>query len=951
MKKLFFFKSSSSNGNSNAVPSPSADKQVYWENPLDRELNDQLGDKADYSFRSPRRLFGKSGKQISDSPSFSNSSCLRRSRSLSSAAFLVDGLGQQHFSSSNDQNRSPNITPHQQYDHSSRRRALTPEKKSKAKRCEVAAVGFERPCSSSFSRMHHDSSGSSSSCSSNVSSKVIDRYIDGEQQQESSKSKNSSQRNNLRNGGGRLPPRVQYTAPSSPTDSVKEKNVSHSFREAKGTRLHFSSKDWVENGFGHESPRKIAKNVVERLSQTHAVPRSSSKEFNHHIPITTEDVYGGYLNRCPDSKLDMLAQKSCVMDEPYANVIGYHEDFSSLEKQNCLSGGSDDGLDSFETEEDADVELQRRSKEAEERVILLSEALAQESFLRDSGFDVSSLIQTIRHLIQEKINLALEVSDLLQSRIAERAFAREELRMARAELESQTKKLEKEKHELQSGLEKELDRRSSDWSFKLEKYQLEEQRLRERVRELAEQNVSLQREVSSFNEKEIENRSIMTYSAEQLKDLTRRVEEISDENQDLRQNLSESQQKYRAAIEDLDCIRRNFEEKEKECKELQKSTTRLLRTCSEQEKTIEGLREGYSEDIGKMQSMEKNEKQVKKLQMEQMRLTGVELALRREVESYRLEVGFLRHENIDLLNRLKGNGKDIGALTFKLDKEMRSRVCCLQNQGLSMLNESTHLSSKLIEFIKGRASQLQETHQGLDGQFIVESDVKVQGFKRGIESLTRSLQTIANLLHEKSSAVGSKCHSACMDPDGSMKLNNQSSEEIIRTELKAETLLTSLLREKLYSKELEVEQLQAELAAGVRGNDILRCEVQNAMDNISCLTHRLKDLELQILKKDDNISHLQNDLKESTKELTILRGILPKVSQERDLIWEEVKQYSEKNMLLNSEVNVLKKKIEALDEDILLKEGQITILKDTLNNNKTFDLLGSPDSTREFLLE
>ncbi|XVF23749.1 hypothetical protein REPUB_Repub13aG0065900 [Reevesia pubescens] len=838
MKKLFFFKSSSSNGNSNAVPPPSADKQVYWENTLESGSNEQHGDKADCSFYSPKHLFGKSRKQISDDPSFSNNSCLRRSRSLSSAAFLVDGLGQQNFASSNDQNRSPNITPHQ------RGRAVTPEKKSKAKRCEVAAIGFERPYSSGSSSMHHDSSGSSSSCSSNVSSKVIDRYIDGEQQQESSKSKNSSKRNNLGNGGGRLPPLVQYTAPSSPTDSVKEKNKSHSFRKA--TRLQFSSRDWMENGFGHESPRMIAKNVIERLSQTHAVPRSSSKEFDRHIPITTEDIYGGYLNICPESKLDMLTQKGCVTDEPYENVIGYHGDFSGLEEQICFLGGSSDGLNSSETEEDTDLELQRRSKEAEERVLLLSEALEQESFLRDSGFDVSSLIQTIRHLTEEKINLALEVSDLLHSRITERACAREELRVGRAELESQTRKLEKEKHEIQLGLEKELDRRSSDWSLKLEKYQSEEKRLRERVRELAEQNVSLQREVSSFNEKETENRNIMTYSAEQLKELTRRVEDLNDENQDLRQDLSQSKEKYRAAIEDLDCIRRNFEEKEKECKELQKSVARLLQICGEQEKTNEGLREGYTQEIEKKQSMEKNDKQVKKLQMEQMRLTGVELALRREVESCRFEVDSLRHENIDLLNRLKGNAKDIGALTFRLDKELRDRVCCLQNQGLSMLNESTQLSTKLIEFIKGKASQSQETLQGLDGQFIVESDIKVQGFKRGTESLTRSLQTISTLLHEKSNPVASKSHSACMDPDGSAKLHNQSSEEIIRTELKSETMLTSLLREKLYSKELEVEQLQAELAAAVRGNDILRCEVQNAMDNISCLTHRLKDLELQV---------------------------------------------------------------------------------------------------------
>ncbi|GMI87026.1 hypothetical protein like AT3G55060 [Hibiscus trionum] len=199
----------------------------------------------------------------------------------------------------------------------------------------------------------------------------------------------------------------------------------------------------------------------------------------------------------------------------------------------------------------------------------------------------------------------------------------------------------------------------------------------------------------------------------------------------------------------------------------------------------------------KKHSMEKNENRVKNLQMEQMRLTGVELTLRREVESYRHEIDSLRHENINLLNHLKGNQKDVGALTFKLDKEMWNHVSCLQDQGLSMLNESTHLSSKLIEFVKGKASQLQETQKGLDGQFVVESDVKVQCFKRGIESLTRSLKTISTLLQDKSTPVALEAHSESMKPD------NQSSEEVLRTELKSETLLTNLLREKLYSKELK----------------------------------------------------------------------------------------------------------------------------------------------------
>jgi len=60
--------------------------------------------------------------------------------------------------------------------------------------------------------------------------------------------------------------------------------------------------------------------------------------------------------------------------------------------------------------------------------------------------------------------------------------------------------------------------------------------------------------------------------------------------------------------------------------------------------------------------------------------------------------------------------------------------------------------------------------------------------------------------------------------------------------------VTSLLREKLYSKELQVEQMEAELATAVRGNDILRSEVQNALDNLSSVTHKLKDHELQVSK-------------------------------------------------------------------------------------------------------
>lgn len=66
------------------------------------------------------------------------------------------------------------------------------------------------------------------------------------------------------------------------------------------------------------------------------------------------------------------------------------------------------------------------------------------------------------------------------------------------------------------------------------------------------------------------------------------------------------------------------------------------------------------------------------------------------------------------------------------------------------------------------------------------------------------------------------------------------------------------------------------------------------------------------------------------RDLTSVQSVLRNVSQEKEQMWEEVKQLRKTNMLLENEVSCLRKKIETLDEDILLKEGQISILKDSM---------------------
>jgi chromosome segregation ATPase len=106
---------------------------------------------------------------------------------------------------------------------------------------------------------------------------------------------------------------------------------------------------------------------------------------------------------------------------------------------------------------------------------------------------------------------------------------------------------------------------------------------------------------------------------------------------------------------------------------------------------------------------------------------------------------------------------------------------------------------------------------------------------------------------------------------------------------------------------------------------------------------------VQVSKKSGSINEMQQDLQESAKEVSSLRGTLKTVTEERDMSWQEANQLRRNVSIMQNEVVALKKKIESLDEDILVKEGQISILQYSMN--KPFDIICSPRSLREFDME
>ncbi|KAK9725878.1 hypothetical protein RND81_05G175100 [Saponaria officinalis] len=682
---------------------------------------------------------------------------------------------------------------------------------------------------------------------------------------------------------------------------------------------HNTSRESLTSEHLHDSPRKLAKDVVQRLQRLEQSRDLNIRETRRIWPPMTSNV--------SDKHLDDVSGNSCtlkdILDED--TVMSNRSSSREIEYVTIFPEENYDATD---------LALRRKLEEVKHKATQLSKELSRERSFRFNT-NVSALSEMIRNLIVEERNLVVELSDHLQCRLSERAAAKEAALTLKNEMNSAAMKQERENDEFNARLRQE-------WESKLREFKSEEHRLKNRLRELADQNASLESEISDLCSREEDYTVRISNMEANLKDLIDKLEETRSENENLQRKLSEVKDNLEVSEEVRFRLERNFREKEMENTELIKAASRLRGTCSEQERTIDGLRQCLNSEIKNKQTSDKIQNATHKLLAEQSRLTEVEQVLRRKLETCTVEIQSLRTENIYLLERLKGDGKVSGRSVLKLDQELVSCVQCLKKTGISLLNECIWTCEELLKIFRRT-----ESRQG------IQYETKVQGLKHGLEQLTRSLGKASFVISEKSETDNREPELSLSPTENRRwKDTNQAvMEDDLRSELKAESLLTSILKEKLYSKENEIERLQAELARALGSHDALKSEIRDAFDTVSCLNHKMKNFELQIIQKDGTINQLQVEVQSQEKELGTTKTTLSKVAQERDLMWEEVKRYSENNMLLNRELTSLKKKIDALEEDTLLKDGQISILKDSLGNARPFDVLFGVEHGELFMLQ
>ncbi|VAH26234.1 unnamed protein product [Triticum turgidum subsp. durum] len=719
---------------------------------------------------------------------------------------------------------------------------------------------------------------------------VLDRYIDGEQEaaiQNEKLRQNSPTRSVVSNS--RRPPRPHYTMPS----------LQKSMKENVETYPNVDAKD----AYG---------------SKNHASVLDDFGRFPHLEDYRSESI---------------------------PSVEDIYEDFQDMQPSKVIHDAPqyfhDHDLDFAPEGQETDDKLLQRAKEIEERFIIPSGDNHQLNMSRYKRLSSNEMFQLIQCLTEDRKQLADELSSQIKARLEERFNAKEKYKQSVKELEIRTRRLEKEKTEVQSTLEREIDRRSNDWSARLLRFQSEEERLRERVRELAEKNVSFQRELTSLEAYKVDASDKVASLEKQNMELTDELEKVKNEHNNLHNSSIELHAQFSKATEEKEHIRGFLKDKEGDNKALHQVVARLQTICNEQEKTIAGLRQGFSAELDK-ESVWSSSERKNRMQMELIRLSGVEQKLRGEVQSCRLEVESLRQENIALLNRLQSTENGSSFSSIRLGQELQAKVDNLQTQGLSLLDKSNQLCTKLLDLVKCRRHE-SEHDSDIDA---LDYTLELQSIKGGIGNLKRSLRATSAVLAEKQNLKERSGEAAV----GGSPLMEETDEVNFEFKLKEEALLNRVLKEALLSKELDIEQLRSDVASLLRIQVVMRNEVQRVQDELSCITHKAKHLELQGSKKDESIDQIQQDFQESAKELSALRGELKIVTDERDLSWQEAKQLRKTTSMMQNEVASLKKKIESLEEDILVKEGQISILQDNVYK-PPLDFICSPRTMKQFGME
>lgn len=183
----------------------------------------------------------------------------------------------------------------------------------------------------------------------------------------------------------------------------------------------------------------------------------------------------------------------------------------------------------------------------------------------------------------------------------------------------------------------------------------------------------------------------------------------------------------------------------------------------------------------------------------------------------------------------------------------------------------------------------------------------------------------------------------------------------LKNEVKSQALNCKVLRDKLFSREADIEENNKEVSLLVQRRDWLQNELQQCkkvqsesarkvelLDHQVFFVHSLSTrcrwffffcqflvlahadervFILQVKELEAQLAAAQGEAETRSKELSVSHQELSRITAERDNMQQEAEEMGREALRMSAEVEVLRRRVQQLDEDVMVKEGQISILR------------------------
>ncbi|KAH7444696.1 hypothetical protein KP509_02G088500 [Ceratopteris richardii] len=320
--------------------------------------------------------------------------------------------------------------------------------------------------------------------------------------------------------------------------------------------------------------------------------------------------------------------------------------------------------------------------------------------------------------------------------------------------------------------------------------------------------------------------------------------------------------------------------------EREKEIMKLHRVCLDQKMTIEGLCQEL-ELVNR--NSESRYAHFFRLRRELLRLVGAEHVLRMEFTAIHKELIRLKQQTCAGINT------DF----FKVNQELQGIV--------------DEQQSKMVIL----EDQNRQPSVSLGGATIIQKDTEIRVRSRQPEEAEQIGNPLMNSETWKDSTYIRK------------EVNEAASTSKHSTLEEHFKVLNFILQ----ASDADLEQLHEQIIGILDSKECLQIEVDDLHGQLMAAKQHIRELEWEIEERDAAIEKLRADNESHKMELSNLINDLSHARRQRDEIQKDVNNMNKAALRLTLELNESKNEIEKLTDEVMLKEGQLSLLLEAYSNH------------------